>query len=79
MSPGALYHQTQIKAAHTYVIVKAGVIILRVHYQLFHCEALFLFRICVIDGCLPQVHRQMSDISAIAAEKAKQIIYSSKA
>lgn len=71
--PKALSHQTQIKAAHTYVIVKVGVIILRVHYQFFHCEVLFPFRICVIDGCLPQVHGQMSDISAIAAEKAKQI------
>lgn len=71
--PRALNHQTQIKAAHTYVIVKAEVIILRVHYQFFHCEALFPFRICVINGRLPQVHWQMSDISAIAVEKAKQI------
>lgn len=71
--PRALCHQTQIKAAHTYVIVIAVVIKMWVNYQFFHCEPLFLLGICVIDGRLPQVHGQMSDISAIAAEKAKQI------
>lgn len=71
--PRAPYHQTQIKAAHTYVIVIAVVIKMWVNDQFFHCEPLFPFRIRVIDGRLPQVHGQMSDISAIAAEKAKQI------
>lgn len=37
-------------------MVIAVVIKMWVNYQFFHREPLFPFRVCVIDGRLPQVH-----------------------
>lgn len=47
-------------------------------YQFVHSEALFLFRICVVDGILPQVDRQTVDVSFITERKSKQNVFKKK-
>lgn len=54
--------------ALTYVIVKIFTVKIWMEYQLVHGEHLLPVWVRLIDGCLPQVDSQISDISAIAAK-----------
>lgn len=52
----------------TYVIVKADAVEMLVDDQLFNQEGLFLLCIGFIDGLLPQVHRELTDVGGVAEQ-----------
>lgn len=57
---------------HTYVIVVVGLIVFMVDDQFFHSELLLLDQICLIDGALSQVHRQMPDVGMLTEENTQR-------